>query len=154
MGSINLNNVNDSILALIDNMLIASDMHNKDAQQSVMSEKDKIEIPLNMTTLSQEEDPIIAEVNISGSFNPGKVPGRKNIFKHKNVQELENQVYWIPVLEIDERGIATVEYETDNKNQRFYVNIQGLSHNGLVGYQNFSIDPQTIKVKKNYRKRR
>ncbi len=34
------------------------------------------------------------------------------------------------------------------------MHIQGLSNNGLIGFQNFSIDPQTIKAKKNKTARR
>ncbi|MCK5458006.1 MAG: hypothetical protein KAI45_12835, partial [Melioribacteraceae bacterium] len=68
--------------------------------------------------------------------------------KHHKKQDVENQVYWIPKLEIDTRGIATIEYRINNKNKKIYVNIQGLSGDGLVGYQNFSIDPRTIKTRK------
>jgi hypothetical protein len=71
------------------------------------------------------------------------------ISKPEKKQEVENKSYWIPYLEIDDQGVSIIDYKVENKNDMIYLNIQGLSDNGQVGYQDFMIDPKSIEIKKN-----
>ena len=148
LKDIDLNLENDSILSLIDDILITFDATENDFQHSVKSEVKENEFSSNLAMKNRLEEPVIAEVNISGGFSSGTVSTSGKLPKHNNKHESENQVYWIPALEIDEHGIATINYRIKNKSENIYVNIQGLSGDGLVGYQNFSVDPHRIKTRK------
>jgi hypothetical protein len=114
----------------------------------VKSEVNENEFSSTLAMKNQLEEPVIAEVNISGGFSSETISTSGKLSKHKHKKDLENQVYWIPALEIDEHGMATIDYRINNNNEYIYVNIQGISGNGLVGNQNFSIDPHTIKTRK------
>jgi hypothetical protein len=55
---------------------------------------------------------------------------------------VQSKIYRIPILETDEQGIAVAEYKIANKNNLIYVNIQGLSDAGVLGYDDFIIEPK------------
>ena len=90
----------------------------------------------------------IAEVSVSGNFAANSGTKTNTFAKQKNIDYSENTSYWIPKLDIDEAGFATLEYKIENKNKLIYVNIQGLSENGLVGYRDFTIDPKDVEDRK------
>ena len=92
---------------------------------------------------------VIAEVNISGSYSNDVVKTLNKTNKQTDQYSGENKPYWIPVMEIDAEGRATIDYKIENKSDKIYLNIQGLSDNGLLGYQDFVIDPQMIESRKN-----
>lgn len=148
LKDIDLNLENDSIFSLIDNILITFDIKENDTRHSVKLKVKENECSSNLAIRNQLEEPVIAEVNISGSFSSETVLTSKKLQKHNNKQGQGNQLYWIPALEIDEHGMATIDYNINNKSEKLYVNIQGISSNGLVGYQSFSIDTHKIKTRK------
>jgi len=95
------------------------------------------------------DEPITAEISISGNYGVNSIAKADKNKRKEGFKEFHSQLYWVPKLEIDEHGIALLDYQISKKNETIYVNIQGISHNGLVGYQTFEIDPYRIKAKKN-----
>jgi len=146
-ANIDLNYDNDSIYALVDNLLIIKDEAQQNLQHSVKSES-----KISTSQLANNhtiDEPITAEISISGNYGVNSIAKADKNKRKEGFKEFHSQLYWVPKLEIDEHGIALLDYQISKKNETIYVNIQGISHNGLVGYQTFEIDPYRIKAKKN-----
>jgi hypothetical protein len=94
----------------------------------------------------QISEPLVAEVSVSGSLSSQAVPSKK--IKSKKNDAPESEIFWVPKLFIDDKGIAVLEIKVPDKNQKINVNIQGLSENGLIGNSTLSIDPSMIKTDK------
>ena len=65
------------------------------------------------------EEPLFAEINVSGNFSADK---KSNVSKMKNRinDQVEfNNLYWIPKIEIDEHGSAQLEYRVAEKIKRY-----------------------------------
>lgn len=144
LEKINLNLENDSILLLIDNLMIAFDEN--DFQHSDIALDKENHSRLALETNNQLEEPVMAEVTVSGNFTSTQSSKTKKTIKFNAKTDLEDQVYWVPSLDIDDRGIATLVYRIKNKTKKIHVDIQGISANGLLGSQNFTIDPHSIKA--------
>ena len=93
-------------------MLIASGGIRSNMHYSARSDKNYISF--TKTINDQPQEPIFAEVNISGNYSPEKSSRSTKLPKHSRQQKAINQVYWIPILEIDSNGIAAIEYDAIN----------------------------------------
>lgn len=142
LGKIDLNLENDSILSLIDDLMIVFPENNYRDPITANKKNDPSRLFAQNNPL---EEPVTAEITVSGNFTATKSSGSNKSIHDNNKPDSENQVYWNPSLEIDDRGIATIVYRIKSKGEKIFVNIQGISGNGLIGSQNFSIDPHTIK---------
>lgn len=143
LEKIDLNLENDSVLSLIDDLMIV--FHENNYPDSLAVTDKKNDSSQAMAINNSLEEPVLAEVTVSGNFTSQKTSNSKKSVQLNNKPDSEDQVYWIPSLEIDDRGIATIVYRIKNKGEKIHVNIQGISSNGLIGSQNFRIDPHLIK---------
>jgi len=71
--------------------------------------------------------------------------------KLRNTQNAipDSEIYWIPKLNINHNGVSVFEVKVPNKNKLLFINIQGLSKDGIVVNHTLKIDPSTIKYEKN-----
>ena len=138
---INFDHENDSMLNVIDELLILSQ------KEQPLSQSTKLENYEGTLTINSQfvDSPLSAEVSLSGSMYTSKKSKRKKSRIRKYQHE---KTFWIPRLNINEEGIATIELKLPNKNQDFDINIQGISDGGLIGYFNLEIDPSMIKYGK------
>lgn len=145
MEKIHLNFENDSILSLVDDLMIAN--NDKNHQYSLIASEKENDSSNAMAINNPLEEPVIAEVAVSGNYTTTQTSNSKKTIQLNDRSNSEDQTYWIPSLGIDDRGIATIVYRIKNKGKKIHVNIQGISFNGLIGSQNFSIDPHKMKNK-------
>ncbi len=148
LNEINLGMESDSLYTLIDDILIINESMNALPAHSVKSNRNTYEKDINTAMIQHMTEPVIAEVSISGNFSAQGISGKNKKIRNQSMQHLADNVYWIPSIGIDEYGNATVDYRMSRKSRTLYVNIQGVSKNGLVGYQSFWIDPYKIKNRK------
>ena len=146
LDKIDLSQVNDSTYELIDRLILVQDSNELHREPSVKSQTSNHKVQQNTVRIEELSEPVFAEVTVSGNFGTAAGKHSGKLIRQQSKQEVKNNIYWIPSLNIDEHGLTTIDYKTDSKNQEIYVNIQGISQNGHVGYVNFIIDPYKIKT--------
>ena len=148
MDPISLDYENDSIISLINDLLITFDSNELDECLSENLYGSSEDIVYHSLEMLEIEEPVIAEISISSSYSASGITKRKKLSKNNFETGTSNDTHWIPLLELDEQGKGAIEYKVETKNKPIYVTIQGVSTMGQVGSANFQIDPYTIKTKK------
>jgi len=142
LSAIDLSIENDSTYALINDILISiegnSNLFNHSAKSGLDGNLEQIE------NMARADEPVIAEINVSSNYSAKSVSNSRKLTKQKHKNADKNNIYWIPVLDIDERGIAQIDYKLESKSKSIYLNIQGVSHFGQVVNQTIKIDPFSI----------
>lgn len=146
LANIDLSLQNDSVFHLIDEILITHNRSQGMTNHSVNSASED-QATLN-NPLARNDERVFAEISISSNYSSSSTSKAKNQTKQQLKNTNKNTAYWIPVLDIDEHGMAQIEYKLESKNKPFYLNIQGVSHFGQVGNQRIKINPQSITTKK------
>jgi hypothetical protein len=139
---INFDAAGDSLYQIIDNLLIVGQVANSESQESYHSNEQKFVLHDSLTTTLMDES-LFAEVSVSGSFESQNSRGRKS--SKRFGESPQNEIFWIPKLNIDDQGMAVVELKIPDKNQTFMIDIQGLSEHGSIGNRTLILDPTTIK---------
>lgn len=141
---INFNAAGDSLNQIIDNLLILGRSAIEAPDHA--SKFQGLELHDDLTS-DLDDGSVFAEVSVSSSFYSQNSQTKKMRKKFK--QDYSNDIFWIPKLNIDEKGMAEIELKVPNKNQPFMINIQGLSDDGSIGNQTLVLDPSTIKADRN-----
>lgn len=147
LENIDLSTRSDTDFSMLDDLLIMTNRNAPEYLQPTNAKLDKNEYSSMLLKQDHPEEPIFTEVSISGNYS-AEMKSAKNQVPPKKAGSA-GETYWIPNLEIDAAGIATIDYKIANKNDKLYVNIQGISNNGLIGSQKFTIDPRIVKAKAN-----
>ena len=132
----------DSLYRAIDNLLILNRWEGENNVPSTKLPQHGNNLTVGEETIAKIDKPLFAEVSVSGSLYSQTTKPRK--IKRKKNGMRENEIFWIPKLNIDSKGIAIIELKVSSKNRKLYINIQGLSADGLIGNQTLTLDPSDI----------
>ena len=147
LTGVDLNIQNESIKRLINDALIIQD---RPLALSNLS----ADVPTEQTIAKNQlfehfDESVVAEISVSNNYSSiSPSSSKKDRMKQKIKRTNKNSVYWIPILDIDEHGIALIDYKLESRNKPIFLYIQGVSHFGQVGNQMIKIDPQSIAVRK------
>ena len=142
LANIDLSLQNDSISALIDEILITRNESQGGLNHSANTAIEE-NAPMN-NALANHDDPVIAEISVSSHYSASTASNNKNKVKQKVKNTDGNKIYWIPKLEINEHGKTQIEFKIESKNKPLYLSIQGVSHFGHIGSQQIIINPYSI----------
>ncbi|NJN27620.1 MAG: hypothetical protein HC819_17440 [Cyclobacteriaceae bacterium] len=126
---------NDSIASLIDAMLFAP-------LREPSGSTENISARLPMLPGARNELPT-AQVAVGGQFGqtPEKPVTTKNSIQGDPAYQGD---FWIPQMKFDDNGLSSVEFKPENKNDHFFINIQGITEAGLIGFGTFDLDLRNL----------
>jgi len=134
----------DSLFRAIDNLLIIDQRNEEEELSTTKFQTQGYRFTDSENEVWRADDEILAELSVSGSMYSQTTPTRLKKKKKSDIQA--NDVVWIPKLDIDSRGIATVEVKVPNKNKKLFINIQGISEDGMISNKTLEIDLSTVKA--------
>ncbi|MCG8308370.1 MAG: carboxypeptidase-like regulatory domain-containing protein [Cytophagales bacterium] len=145
LKQVDLDMKNDSIRTLIHDVLQSTESNEAHAPV-ICYNREATGFP-DFTNMPPIEEPVVAEISVSSNYTRGKSI-RKNRWHQADRPRSKNNLYWIPTLVTETRGIAALEYRVDSKARSIYVYIQGVSGAGHLGNKIFEIYPNSIKTKR------